>query len=404
MRSKLLRKDYIFLAVSFFYIIYIIFPLFADLTNIPVYLPALLVVFTLSLLYPRAMFSKPLAWLLGYIGIIFLYIICGKSFHINGLESTLSPVYRLIIETAWILPSTMIFSVLVYRKNDRLYKIIGYGSVILLVLSYIYILPLLQASANFLREDMDMENRQIGLPGYDLMHSYALMILPLCLYIKKSVRFYKLLNLVLLLLFGYIVVQTAVTTSLVIIIFTVFLVLLYKPGRIIYNSSIVIIGSMVLLLLYYSGFFLNLVDWLMPCFENTAVYFKLQDIHYSILKGTITGDSLTARMDYHQLSWASFFRNPIVGAGNVGGHSKIIDVLGSMGLAGAIPYLMFIVSVLRKYVQLNKLREYRAYICVSFIMAFVYLYTKGIFGAPGYLFMMVIVPSLIVSLYKIKAR
>ena len=149
MRSKLLRKDYIFLAVSFFYIIYIIFPLFADLTNIPVYLPALLVVFTLSLLYPRAMFSKPLAWLLGYIGIIFLYIICGKSFHINGLESTLSPVYRLIIETAWILPSTMIFSVLVYRKNDRLYKIIGYGSVILLVLSYIYILPLLQASANF---------------------------------------------------------------------------------------------------------------------------------------------------------------------------------------------------------------------------------------------------------------
>ena len=48
MTSRLTIKDRIFLFVSLFYIIYTIFPLFADVTGIPVYVPAIIVVMVLT--------------------------------------------------------------------------------------------------------------------------------------------------------------------------------------------------------------------------------------------------------------------------------------------------------------------------------------------------------------------
>ena len=48
--------------------------------------------------------------------------------------------------------------------------------------------------------------------------------------------------------------------------------------------------------------------------------------------------------------------------------------------------------------------ELRAYLYLSFILAAIYLYTKGIFGNPGYLFTLVIVPSIIISVKSSKIK
>ena len=85
MKEKLNRKEKIFLVVSLFYIIYTIFPLFADLTGIPVYIPALFVVLVLGILFPNVFKTEPFKWFFVYILSLALYSLVGKPIHINGL-------------------------------------------------------------------------------------------------------------------------------------------------------------------------------------------------------------------------------------------------------------------------------------------------------------------------------
>ncbi len=108
-------------------------------------------------------------------------------------------------------------------------------------------------------------------------------------------------------------------------------------------------------------------------------------------------------MDYHQMSKDAFIANPIVGTDRAGGHSKILDLLGSMGLLAFIPYFMVLFAGLKRFAfRLKKDVGFKSYLYFSFILACVYLYTKGIFGNPGYLFTLVIVPSIIMSVYSLK--
>ena len=401
MNNRLTTKEKSFIAVTFFYIAYTIFPLFADTTGIPVYIPAMALVAALLMMYPKAFFGDSTKWFVAYIGVLMLYTVLGKPIFINGLNRSLSPIYRIIVESAWILPNITIMNVLLYRNDKRLFQIVGYGSIVLLVVAFLYILPLVVSSTNMLREDMEgfASIRPIGLPGYDLMHAYTLMILPLCLLVKESVGKMKPLCLGLLLLFAYMITQTAVTTSLVVLSLAVLFVLLFDARKLL--RSILILGMILLLgnVLDLQEFFLKIIDGLMPYFEDTAVAFKLEDLHTSLMQGRVTGSSLTGRMDYHQVSKDAFFANPIVGTDRAGGHSKILDMLGAMGLLAFIPYFMIIYAGLRRYVFRVKDRELKSYLYFSFILAGVYLYTKGIFGNPGYLFTLVIVPSIIMSVY-----
>lgn len=393
-------KDKIFLAASFFYIFYVIFPLFADYTHIPVYVPAIVVVAGVMLSYPQAFGTSAVKWFFAYAALLFIYSIAGLPIFINGMNQSLPAIWRITIEAAWVLPALVIAAVLFSRKDSRLYKIIGIGSLVLLVISFVYILPLVLSSSNILREDIqELEVlRPMGLPDYGLMHSYTLMLVPLCLMIKGGKGKYKTLAWALTLLFFYMVTQTAVTTSLFVSIVIFLFAIFYKEN----SGQRTIFGlgffCFVLFVLYTQGFFLWLVDSLMPFFEDTAVSFKLQDFHDSLAQGSVTGESLTGRMDYHDISKASFWASPIIGGGEVGGHSKILDLLGSMGLLVFIPFVMVIWKSLRtQMAEVAYNKELKMFLILCYAISLVYLYEKGIFGASGWLFMLVIVPCAILA-------
>lgn len=400
MSSRLSVKDKAFVAISFFFIIYSIFPLFADMTGIPVFIPALVVVGALFVLFPKAFMGISTKWFIVYIGVLFLYIILGQPIFINGLNQSLPPLYRIIIESAWILPNITIMNVLLYKNDVRLFRVIGYGSIGLLVASFLYILPMVMESANYLRDDLGELDviRPIGLPGYDLMHAYTLMILPLFLLVKKIKGEKRYLYIAILLLFVYMVIQTAVTTSLVVMSVAVLFTSFFNANKL--RQSVFALGGLLFVgyVLYQYGIFLSLLDNLIPYFEGTAVSFKLEDLHTSMEQGQITGESLTGRMDYHQISKDAFWSNPIVGSHNAGGHSKILDILGFMGVIVFLPYFMMLYASLKRYAFRLEDRELKSYLYFSFVLAAVYLYTKGVFGNPGYLFMFVIVPSIIFSI------
>lgn len=399
MSNKLSIKDKAFIAITFFNIAYTIFPLFADVTGIPVFIPSLTVTAVLLLMYPQYFLGKSTKWLIAYIGVLLFYTTLGKPIFINGLNSSLPPIYRITIESAWILPNITIMNVLLYKNDKRLFQIFGYGSIVLLVFSFLYILPLVAATTNILREDIqELESvRPKGFPGYDLMHAYTLMILPLCLCVKKSAGKMKYCYLAILLLFSYMITQTAVTTSLVVMLVAVLFACIFDIRKLQRSVMIICLFLIAGYVLNQYGFFLKLIEVLIPYFEDTAVAYKLEDIRISMLQGQITGSSLTGRMDYHQISKDAFIANPFFGTNRSGGHSKILDLLGAMGLLAFIPYFMILYTGLRRYAFRIKDKELKSYLYFSYILACVYLYTKGIFGNPGYLFMTVIVPSIILS-------
>ena len=396
---KVYGKDKAFVITSFIYILYVVFPLFADLTNIPVEVPALLVVSVITLLYCEVYNKKPVVCVFIYALMLIIYSLADAYVHINGINGSLPVWWRIMIEIAWILPPLLI-AVVLWMKNDKdLFMFFGYGSLAILVISFIYILPFLITSKNILREAENFNEmfRPIGLPGYDLMHSYTLVLVPLCYMLRMSLDKKKqfLILFTLTVLFFYIVVQTAVTTSLIVSCCIFLFMFLYSEQN---NATVILkLGFLGVLLyvLYQLGFFFWLVDALIPIFDGTAVSYKLRDFHDSMVSGSVQGESIIGRMSYHQVSKDAFFENPILGTGRAGGHSKILDILGSMGLLVFIPYFAIIWNIMKMQIFSTSTQMAAAFIVCGYFSAAIYLYEKGIFGAPGYLIMMVIVPSII---------
>lgn len=389
------KKEKKYLSITFFFILFNAFPIFSDLTHIPNQIACIFVTVGIVSLYPSVLRSRPIKWLFIYIGIL-LFLSLFKYVHISGLSETLPAWYRLLIEMAWIMPSLLISSVLLSQQNERLFKLVAYGSVILMTISFVYILPMIMAYANILREDVMNEDiiRPVGLPDYTLMHAYAFMLLPLYLWTKRTQGIKKYVLFAIALLFSYIVIRTSVTTSLFAMMAALSFVILFNPqNRQRSYVSFALLGLFIFVI-YETGILLWIVDSLMPFFDGTAVSYKLQDFHDSLVSGSVTGDSLTSRAEHHARSREGFYSNPLFGANAAGGHSKVLDILGTAGLLGFVPFAMIILSCIKSY-KMQMTKDMVPYLYFSFGLCFMYLYQKGIFGATGWLFMCVIAPSLI---------
>lgn len=279
------------------------------------------------------------------------------------------------------------------------FRKVGYGTLLLLVTSFIYLLPLLRESAYILRDDLHDEDRLFGLPGYSLMHAYTFFIMPLAWGFRYERGYVRWISLALLILFEYMIVSTYVTTSLLISVSVILFVLAFNAERIRVSLLRIAFFALVIALLYKAGFFLKLVERMMPFYEGTAVSFKLQDLYDSMVEGRITGGSITGRIDYHKMSRFAFVHNPLFGAGAdaVGGHSKLLDILGSMGLVVFIPFFMIIWNSFKSYFVIARDRKLKCAICISYVVPMLFLYYKGLFGAEGWLAMNVLVPSILMS-------
>ncbi len=398
--SSLSLRQKIFLAFTFLYILFNAIPLFTAYLPITVQIICIVTVIACGLLYPRSLICKPMKWFYIFLMVLIAYAVSGNYFHINGLNNNTMPASsRIIIEAAWIMPSIMIADVLSEHGSMKLLKIVGWGSLILLVLSFIYILPVISMSANMLRElaMSDAPDVPKGLPDYTLMHSYPLMLPGLCLAFRKGNLRNSIFFAATIVLFSFVIMRTAVTTSIGISMAFIFFALLVSKESL--NKTVFLLCLCIVLfyVAYESGLVLAFIEWVMPYFEGTAVMEKLIDIRNSINSGSVTGGTLEVRGDLHDLSKQSFYDNPLFGGDKVGRHSQVLDILGSMGIIGFLPFIMIFISVLKLYITEINDRFDRVFLYSCFGIALVYLYSKGIFGATGWLFTYVMAPCLVVA-------
>lgn len=386
-------KKRIFLIVAILYVLYIVFPLFKDVLGIPVWLPSLATFITLLVIYPQAFGNKTFYWFLVYAVFLALYVVLGMPLTI-GIGSVAAGK-MLLIEYAFILPCISIFSVLSFLNDVELSRKILKWSVAILFISFIVAIPLM-LRFNSLRDALLDENQEdvniAGLPSYGLMHSYTLFLPVLCYCVKVYKGNQRLFSFIGLIVLCFVIYDTFVTTSLLLMIVILLFTILHSDKNI--QKSFIIMAALALLffLLYETGFFVSLIDLIMPAFEGTAVKPKLIDMRDSMIQGHVTGDSLTARQDLHALSVNSFLNNPLFGGSKVGGHSSLMDRLGGMGLFVGFPFIMIIISFVKRANKLYKTTMAKSFLGIGIVVGFMYLYNKGNWGAENWLFYMVLLP------------
>lgn len=393
-------KKKIFLITALFYILYTIFPLFADTFRIPVWLPSMAVVAVMAVLYPQAFANRTFYWFLAYAMVLVLYVIVGKRLTIG--IGTVADSKKIFIEFAYILPTISIFSIISYLDDIDVTRRLVKWSIVMLFVSFIISVPLM-IRYNSLREALSEQEETLsvpGLPGYSLMHAYTMFLPALCYAAKVNQGWKRWLAILGVGGLCFVIYDTFVTTSLLIMIAIVLFTVFYTSRN---TALFVIIASLLLLIvfvLYQYGFFVALIDWIMPAFEDTAVESKLIDFKASMLQGELTGGTITGRQDLHTISWHSFFQNPFFGTSVVGGHSSLIDRFGGMGFIAGLPFVMIFVSFIKRMVILFDTKLAKAFFWVGIIAGFTYLYQKGNWGSEAWLMYMVLMPMGILSFEK----
>lgn len=385
-------KKKIFLITALFYIFYLVFPLFADTFKIPVWLPSMAAVVVMVILYPQAFANRTFYWFLVYAVVLGLYVIIGKPLTI-GIGSV-ADSKKIFIEFAYILPAIGVFSVLCYLDDFEVSRRLIKWSIVMLFVSFIVTVPLM-LRYNSIREALSEQDQTLsipGLPGYSLMHAYTLFLPALCYAVKVNQGWKKWLAIIGLGVLCFVIYDTFVTTSLLVMIAVVLFAVFYTPR----NTAIFLVIATLLVLvvyvLYQFGFFITLIDWIMPAFEGTAVEPKLVDMQDSIRQGQLTGGTITGRQNLHDISWNSFFQNPFFGTSVVGGHSSLIDRFGGMGLLAGLPFVMVFISFIRRMVKQYQTRTSIVFFWVGIIIGFVFLYNKGNWSCEAWLMCMVLMP------------
>ena len=202
----------------------------------------------------------------------------------------------------------------------------------------------------------------------------------------------KTLSIIGVLVLCFVIYDTFVTTSLLVMLGILVFSLFYTNK----NKSLMVFFSIPLLLallfMYKSGFFISILNWIMPLFEGTAVESKLVDMISSINQGQLTGGTLTGRQYLHAISWNSFLQNPLFGTSVVGEHSSLLDRMGGMGLAAALPFVMIFISFIRRMVKLYETKMSRVFFWAGTIAAFMFLYEKGNWGCESWIMYLVLMP------------
>lgn len=398
-----IRKS-IFLYTALFYTLYIIFPLFGDLVNLPVWLPSLLSVVVMIILYPKAFRNKLMGWFIVYSAVLAFYVIIGKPLTIG--IGTVEDNKKIFIEFAYILPTISIFSIFYYLNDNDLISKYAKWSTIILFASFIVAVPLMIKYSS-LREALDNQSETLiipGLPNYSLMHAYTLFLPALCYATRVFKGYQKVLGIFSVLVLLFVIYSTFVTTSLLISLAILLLVFTYRSTNTTIYLVLLLFLFFTLWALNQTGIFVKLIDAIYPYFEGTAVDSKLDDFRASLVGGELQGSNIVGREGLHNISWSSFFNSPIWGNPIVGGHSAIIDRLGGLGLLGGLPFIMMFVSFYRMIHPRLLNPQIRFFFIIGFGAGMIYLYEKGLWGCESWLMLMVMMPSALLAVNSVKKR
>lgn len=242
---------------------------------------------------------------------------------------------------------------------------------------------------------------RMGMSNYILPHAVPILIPAFAIVLRdrnlkikqKIVPIGILASLMMLLYFG------GATGPMLVGIAVLILSFFIKPGSTRgFWGAIVLVSIIELPLLLNDEFMLALLEWLDNLMGNEGYFHsKVLTFQETISYGSATGD-VEERQELYIKGFRGFFENIIIGSnGDVGGHSAILNRLGSLGLLGFIPYIGMLIVQFKNEKRLLP-SKYRVYYYLGTFAAFLMLISKGIATWEVFFFWFTILPFAILFL------
>lgn len=205
------------------------------------------------------------------------------------------------------------------------------------------------------REEFLYPYYRMGLSNYKLPHVMPILIPPLVMGFREKtnsvvLRIWSLLfllfSLELVWLSG---VMTAFILAILFLFLSVYVSFYMKPNL----KVFFLFGLFFLPFAYSDDLTLYIIKNSQNLFSgNDFVYRKLLLLEENIYSYEAVGD-VAERQNLYIMSLNEFFNNIFIGTNNpMGNHSTFIDRLGTLGLVGFVPYILFF------YIQIKTIRRY----------------------------------------------
>ena len=178
----------------------------------------------------------------------------------------------------------------------------------------------------------------------------SLFVAPLLIYLYKQT---KKKIIVIPLVLSYICAFFSQYSILILFLAIITILIIFEKMNI-RNKVIFIIGIFIFFLFVATN--LNTIFvWLISITQNhEVIHRRIQEIYYATKTNSISISSdIHIRQELYGKSWRLFLNNPFIGGwfnSNVGGHSEILDLMGSMGLFGIL-FLLIILWTVKKGIK-----------------------------------------------------
>lgn len=321
--------------------------------------------------------AKQFAWLVIYFLIVIINLMAGKSSSSNNF---------LVLEISmilWAISFPFIIKDDVNSKFVRAFVIIEL--MVVVITSFLNIITdfthpgvVRQAVSyvNLGENNQAIALYRMGVCDYGFPHAVPIIVPAIIQYVKREglSMAKRILSIALILLISYFVFISGVTTAVMLLLFSIIGSFLVAPGGGRKTNIRLIILLLVTIPLLSDEVILNALTGLENIVsEDNAIHGKIKSFEDTIKYEEASG-SVEARENKYFMSWDAFLENPLLGSSSesTGGHSVILDIFGTYGILGGIPFL-FLLFVHLKYIYklIPKGSKYYFFIgSICFVMMF----------------------------------
>lgn len=392
--TQQMTKKKVFRYIAITAVIIEIFPPIKGYFDVPNIIVMCSVIFTALFFYPRSFCNKINLFFAISAIIIMSNVIYKDNFDFVWFRITL--LYWLFALSIW--------NIFYYTKD-----IVGFKLLSLICLSIIIICSLLTIPAANLNQSivrdvssssdrvgflLQREYQKMGILGYGLVHSIPVLF-PVLIYLYKNNNKYKMLYLFCILILFFTILKASFGTVLLISSLIIPLSIIINTNNK-KNILLFIFLSSITLIMLSSNLIIDVLDQLKSLFNGSETIFKkIDDIQISIKLGKEVGQ-VGNRSELYNMSWKTFFENPIYGSMDYTGggeHSFIADFLAWFGLIGTVPlFIYFFLIIKRTITSINTSMRNYYYLClVPFIIQ---SFLKGTPFLEQIIFLLIVVPGL----------
>lgn len=309
------------------------------------------------------------------------------------------------VDVGFTLPSIACASLLVSDRNKRDFRIINWVLIACVVISLLYMLPVALYNRAFIRYlavhyregvgiDSNVASFVDGFWNYIMLHIIALafpVFWGLTEYAKGKMKYVYMAMTVCVL---YLVAISSIMTTIIFVLGALMYLAYHKWKKYRVAGILLFAGLIILLILNIE----TVLDYMLEYFRGTDAEKKILDFQDIVRGGENRHATIDGRTAHHDIALQAFYDSPLWGREYYGGggHSYLLNRMGSGGLFLTIPYVAMLWCLYKQWlVRIPK--EFKVYFNVSWIGAVILLYNKGCFGLEGYLFMGCLIPSLCMS-------